>query len=312
MTVLARLTNVTKKYGKQAALDNLSLEIPSGVVFALLGENGAGKSTTIKILMGLESATSGTAEVLGLDCRDQGDKIRRQCGYIPELPVLYDWMTVNDIGWFTGGFYDEQFFPKFLQIAAAYELPLGNKIGTLSKGGRAKVALALAMSHEPQLLVLDEPTSGLDTLVRRQFLESMVDVAATGRTVVLSSHQISEVERVADHVAIINKGKLLANDTLDNLKSRFERWVITFTGTDNALPELNTRIILHEGVGGRRQQLTVHQPDPESLWKLRDHSGVTDVEVHTPSLEEIFVALLKQQSQAAMISNETARQSTSD
>ena len=310
MTVLARLTNVTKKYGKQVALDNLSLEIPSGVVFALLGENGAGKSTTIKILMGLEPATSGTAEVLGMDCRKQGDLIRRKCGYIPESPVLYDWMTVSEIGWFTAGFYDEQFFPKFLQMAASYELPLEKKTGTLSKGGRAKVALALAMASEPQLLVLDEPTSGLDTLVRRQFLESMVDVAATGRTVVLSSHQIGEVERVADHVAIINKGKLLANDTLDNLKSQFERWVVTFSGADNALPELNTRIILHEGAGGRRQQLTVHRPDPESLWKLRDHTGVNDVEVHTPTLEEIFVSLLKQQKLGDAIASDSVTQST--
>ena len=310
MTVLARLTNVTKKYGKQVALDNLSLEIPSGVVFALLGENGAGKSTTIKILMGLEPATSGTAEVLGMDCRKQGDLIRRKCGYIPESPVLYDWMTVSEIGWFTAGFYDEQFFPKFLQMAASYELPLEKKTGTLSKGGRAKVALALAMASEPQLLVLDEPTSGLDTLVRRQFLESMVDVAATSRTVVLSSHQIAEVERVADHVAIINKGKLLANDTLDNLKSQFERWVVTFSGADNALPELNTRIILHEGAGGRRQQLTVHRPDPESLWKLRDHTGVNDVEVHTPTLEEIFVSLLKQQKLGDAIATDSVAQAT--
>ena len=310
MTVFSRLTNVTKKYGKQVALDNVSLEIPSGVVFALLGENGAGKSTTIKILMGLEPQTSGTAEVLGIDCRKQGDLIRRKCGYIPESPVLYDWMTVSEIGWFTAGFYDEQFFPKFLQMAASYELPLEKKTGTLSKGGRAKVALALAMASEPQLLVLDEPTSGLDTLVRRQFLESMVDVAATGRTVLLSSHQIAEVERVADHVAIINKGKLLANDTLDNLKSQFERWVVTFSGADNALPELNTRIILHEGVGGRRQQLTVHRPDPESLWKLRDHTGVNDVEVHTPTLEEIFVSLLKQQKLGDAIASDSVAQST--
>lgn len=293
MNPILQTNHLSKHYRRSVAVDNLTLEIPAGVVFALLGENGAGKSTTLRMLMGLERPTAGSAQVLGFDCESQGVQIRRQCGYLPEQPVLYDWMTVAEIGWFTAGFYDDSFLPRFHRLVGEYELPLARKLSALSKGGRAKVGLALAMAHEPQLLVLDEPTSGLDTLVRRQFLESIVEMAATGRTVLLSSHQIGEVERVADSVAILNKGRLLACDTLDNLKAQYERWIITFGSHEHSLPDFSARILSHEGIGTRRQQMFVERPGPESLWKLRDHPGIVEVEVHTPSLEELFVALIQ-------------------
>lgn len=211
-------------------------------------------------------------------------------------------MTVSEAGWFTAGFYPDGFLPNFSRYCEQLELPLSQKIKTLSKGGRAKVVLALAMAHEPELLIMDEPTSGLDTLVRRKFLESMIDVAATGRTVLLSSHQIPEVERVADHVAIINQGRVLVSDRLDDLKQQIERWVVSFDGSELALPNFEGNIISHEGKDRKRQQLIVRNPDPNALWQLRDHPGIVDVEVHTPSLEEIFVAFL---------SSPTTRQATS-
>ncbi|MEZ6094700.1 MAG: hypothetical protein R3C03_10770 [Pirellulaceae bacterium] len=167
------------------------------------------------------------------------------------------------------------------------------------------------MAHEPELLILDEPTSGLDTLVRRKFLESMVDVAATGRTVFLSSHQISEVERVADHIAIMHQGRLMTCDSLENLKALHERWVITYTTHDHSLPEFNGRVISHEGIGTRRHQMLVHQPDGEALWKIRDHAGVVDVEVHVPSLEDIFVAYLKLDERPSVSRNQVAPEAQS-
>ncbi len=292
MSAVIKLEQVSKQFGKTKAMDQISLEVPRGVVFALLGENGAGKTTTIRSLLGLERPDSGNIEVLGMHPIRNGIEIRRQVGYLPESPALYDWMTVREIGWFTAGFYAEGFLPQFEFLANEFELPLKKKIKTLSKGGRAKVALALAMSHQPELLILDEPTSGLDTLVRRKFLESMVDVAAAGRTVLLSSHQIPEVERVADQVAIIHRGRVLINEPLDSLKQQFERWIITLGDNAAELPSIDGAIISHEGAGTRRQQLVVRHPGPDDLWRMRDHQGVAEVEVHTPSLEEIFVAVL--------------------
>lgn len=292
MNPVIRLSHVTRRFGNTIALDDVSLEVPPACVFALLGENGAGKTTAIKNLIGLDRVDQGHVEVLGLNPSKKGVQVRRQIGYVPDAPALYDWMTVSETGWFTAGFYPEGFFASFSRLCGEFELPLDQKVKHLSKGGRAKVVLALAMAHEPELMIMDEPTSGLDTLVRRKFLESMVDVAASGRTVLLSSHQIPEVERVADHVAIINEGRVLVNDRLDNLKQRIERWIVSFDGGELTIPPFQGEIITHEGQNRKRQQLVIRDPSPDALWQLRDHPGVTDVEVHTPSLEEIFVAFL--------------------
>ncbi len=144
--------------------------------------------------------------------------LRRRVGYVADQPGLYEWMTVADAGWYASGFYEAGFIERFAQLAGDFQLPMETKIRDLSKGMRAKVALSLAMAFDPKLLILDEPTSGLDPLVRRTFLESMVDRAAAGQTVFLSSHQIQEVERVADYVAILHEGKLQVVSNLDDLK----------------------------------------------------------------------------------------------
>ena len=293
MNPVIRLDQVNRKYGEKFALKNVSLEIPRGCVFALLGENGAGKTTAIKSILGLDLGATGHIEVLGLNPRKQGVEVRRRVGYVADSPSLYDWMTVKEVGWFTAGFYPLGFQENFDRLCMQYELDLKAKIKSLSKGGRAKVGLALAMAHQPDLLIMDEPTSGLDTLVRRKFLESMVDVAAEQRTILLSSHQIPEVERVADQVAIIHDGRVLVHDTLDNLKQRIERWVVSFSENATQLPVFAGEIISHEGGNRRRQQLVIRDPGPDALWQLRDSPGIAEVEVHTPSLEEIFVAFLK-------------------
>ena len=306
MEKVIQLSNVTKRFGRTTAVDNVSFDVPRGVVFALLGENGAGKTTSIRTLLGLERPTAGSAKVLGLDSSKKGIEIRRRVGYVPEQPTLYDWMTVSEIGWFTAGFYPDGFLPKFYDLAKEFDLPVKRKIKHLSKGMRAKVSLSLAMAHTPDLLILDEPTSGLDTLVRRSFLESMVDVAADGRTVLLSSHQIPEVERVADIVAIMNQGKLLVCEPLEQLKSRLEHWTITLADGASALPDHRAAVLLVERTG-RQIKLTVSEPEPEVLWQLRDHPAIAEIEVHVPSLEEIFVTYLKQTDSEQVFANESAQ-----
>ena len=213
-------------------------------MFALLGENGAGKTTAIRIMLGLAQPNSGQAEVLGLSSAKQGLSIRQRVGYVAERPTFYDWMTVEEIGWFTAGFYGDRI--------PAGSTPAGRpirhcrrkkKLKTLSKGMRAKVALSLALAHQPELLVLDEPTSGLDAMVRREFLESMVDRAAQGQTVFLSSHQIVEVERVADIVAILRKGKLLLVEPLDELKAQVRRLTVTLKDGATTTPALGGHVL---------------------------------------------------------------------
>ncbi|HVT28875.1 MAG TPA: ABC transporter ATP-binding protein [Lacipirellulaceae bacterium] len=303
MKAVVELVNATKIYGHTVALSKVSLEVPPGVVFALLGENGAGKTTAIRLMLGLTEPTGGEVRVLGLDSRRNGLEIRRRVGYLPERPTLYEWMTPAEIGWFTAGFYADGFEQQFRTLAAGFRVPLNRKLSQLSKGMRAKVALSLAMAHQPELLVLDEPTSGLDTMVRREFLESMVDIAAQGRTVLLSSHQIGEVERVADIVAIVHAGRLLAVERLDHMKQTTRQLTVTVQDGNAPLPSIAGETI-HQRRRGRQWDVLVRGLDEADLERLRFADGIVAVESRTPSLEEIFVAYMTQSPHTPPASNQ--------
>ncbi len=287
-----QLDGLTKRFKSNVALDHISLEVPPGVVFALLGENGAGKTTAIRIMLGLLDADDGRAQVLGLDSRHHGLEIRKRIGYVPEQPTLYEWMTVAEIGWFTAGFYGNGFLMRYQQFATRFELPENRKRKARSKGMRAKVVLSLALANDPELLILDEPTSGLDALVRREFLESMVDRAATGKSVFLSSHQINEVERVADIVAIIREGRLIAVERLERMKAEIREATITLVDGVGSLPDLPGRVIMAER-RGRQWQVLIRDALETDLAALQGNPSVQGVEVRVPTLEEIFVAYMK-------------------
>jgi ABC-2 type transport system ATP-binding protein len=292
MPPVIRLDRLTKRFGAEIALDAVSLEVPPGVVFALLGENGAGKTTAIRIMLGLAQPNSGQAEVLGLSSSKQGLTIRQRVGYVAERPTLYDWMTVEEIGWFTAGFYGPGFLPEYAKLVAQFGLPPKKRLKALSKGTRAKVVLSLALAHQPELLVLDEPTSGLDAMVRREFLESMVDRASQGQTVFLSSHQIVEVERVADIVTILRRGKLLLVERLDELKAQVRRLIVTLKDGATATPALGGHVLAQRWQP-RQGDAIVRGISDGQLAMLRANEEVAAVEVHPTSLEDIFIAYMQ-------------------
>jgi len=292
MQSAVQFEQITKTYGSNTALDKFSIEVPRGVVFALLGENGAGKTTTIKLLLGLEEADSGSIEVLGLDSRREGAEIRRRVGYVPEQPALYEWMTASEIGWFAAGFYPPGFEHEYRTLLQQFSVPAERKISQMSKGMRAKVSLSLALAHQPELLVLDEPTSGLDTLVRREFLESMVDIAAAGRSVLLSSHLIGEVERVADIVAIVRQGQLMVVESLETLKSQTRELTITLASGGAQLPEMPGKVIFSRH-RARQWQVLARNLEESQIEALRREESVAAIEVRRPGLEEIFVAYMQ-------------------
>ncbi len=212
------LEHVNKTFRHQKVMNDISYNVPRGSVFALLGENGAGKTTTIKILLGIYLPDAGRTEVLGLDPRTQDIELRKNVGYVPEITDLYDWMSVGELGRFAASFYSPEYWPEYQRLVRSYGFKLSDPIQTLSKGKRALISLAIALANDPDLLILDEPTSGLDVMVRRRFLESMSQRAKIGKTVFLSSHQITEVERVATHIALMKKGKLLFVESMSSLK----------------------------------------------------------------------------------------------
>jgi len=299
--VAIAVDGLTKRYGRQTAVDRLSLSVPHGSIFGLLGENGAGKTTTIQLLLGLIKPDAGRLDVLGLDPTKLGLDVRRRVGYVPEAPVLYDWMTVAEIGWFAAGFHLDSegstsgYQYRYNELTRAFELPARKKIKTLSKGMRAKVSLSLAMASDPALLILDEPTSGLDVLVRRDFLESMVDLAGAGRTVVLSSHQIVEVERVASHIALLHAGKLILAQPLDELKARTFLLSVTFASRDHpaAPPEGRSLELIDASDAPRQAQWLVRAADRAACEIIRALPGVEALQIETPSLEEIYIGYMR-------------------
>jgi ABC-2 type transport system ATP-binding protein len=292
MTSIFEFNDIVKRFGKETALDQFSLAGEPGTVTALLGENGAGKTTALRILLGLVEADSGTSKVFGLSSWLHGDEIRHRVGYVSDSPALYEWMTVDEIGWYCGGFFQQDFVSKYRELAGGFELPLKKRISTMSKGMKAKVALSLAMAHEPELLVLDEPTSGLDPIVRRAFLESMVEVAASGRAVLLSSHQIQEVERVADVIAIVRDGKLQVLERLETLKQDVCELTVTIRNGSTSIPEPPGTVI-HRVHHDRQWRLLVRDCPESELDSFRNSENVGGVEFRKPSLEDIYVGFMK-------------------
>src|SRR5947209_14317964 len=160
------------RFKGKAALDHFSLRVPRGAVMALLGDNGAGKSTSMKVLTGQLKPDAGIAKIMGRDCWAHAAALRDRVGYVPDRPKLYDWMTVAEIGWFAAGFYPDGFLGRYEDWVARLRIDRAKKLKDLSKGGYARVGLALALAPDPDVLLLDEPTSGLDLLTRREFLGS--------------------------------------------------------------------------------------------------------------------------------------------
>jgi ABC-2 type transport system ATP-binding protein len=281
---------LTKYFGGKIAVNRLDLAVPQGAIFALLGGNGAGKSTTIRMLTGLLPPDAGSAEILGEDCWSSAIPLRHRVGYVPERPRFYDWMTVREIGWFTAGFHKAGFFLRYLESAQRFRLDASARLRTLSKGGYAKVGLALALASDPEVLILDEPTSGLDLFVRREFLASMVELAGAGRTILISSHGIAEVERVASHAGFMAEGRLLLAGSIEELRKRIVRVRLRFDGPPPDPTQFGS--VLEFELSGRLWQAVLQDPDRYSLEELRDYDSIRDVEETPLNLEEMYTALL--------------------
>ncbi len=294
MTSVITAQQLTMRFRGCDALRGVDFAIEPGSVFALLGENGAGKTTMIRIMTGFQKPTSGQCTVCGIDPTRRPLEVRRRVGYVSDAPALYDWMSVGEIGWFTASFYADGFLDHYRDSIRRYEIPEDRKIRHLSRGQRAKVALSLALAHDPELLILDEPTSGLDPMVRREFLESMIDRAASGRTVFLSSHQISEVERVADTIAILHEGKLRIVAPLNELKESMTELTVSLDDPLVAIPSIDEPAeVMCDELLGRQRRLVVRNFTSEMHAALASATGVVIVTKRPLSLEEIFIACTK-------------------
>jgi ABC-2 type transport system ATP-binding protein len=248
---------LTKSYGTARGVEELDLRVEAGEVFGFLGPNGAGKSTTIRTLLDFQRPTSGSAEVFGLDSVRDSLAIRRRVGFLSSDLSLFDRLTGEDhVRWFSRarGGHDEAFTADMVE---RFGVELHRPIKELSKGNRQKVGLLLAFMHRPELLVLDEPTTGLDPLVQNEFDGLLRETTAEGRTVLLSSHSLDEVQRVADRVAIIREGRLVVTDSVEHLRENAAR-ILTMRFEDDVEPAAFLELAGVDRAESRDGELELH------------------------------------------------------
>lgn len=222
---ILEMRSLEKRYGRVRALEGLSLSVGEGEVYGFLGRNGAGKSTAIRILMGITKPSAGEVQLFGESTRGAPVRLRQRIGYVAQEQAFYPWMSARRLGRFVGGFYPTWDAHVFERACVEQALPLDRAVGGFSGGMKMKLALALALGHRPPLLILDEPTAGLDPVARRELLERIrEDAERTGRTTFFSTHLIDEVELVADRVCIVDGGRARYEGSLSDLAARVRCW----------------------------------------------------------------------------------------
>ncbi|MCC6489859.1 MAG: ABC transporter ATP-binding protein [Candidatus Hydrogenedentes bacterium] len=288
MDTIIEISQLDRRYGSLAALDDVSLTVPRAGVFGLVGENGAGKTTLIHHILGLLRAQRGAVRVFGLDPVAEPARVLGRVGVVTEDRDLPAWMRVEELMRFTRTFYPSWDDAYAEELLKTFGLDASARIGTLSQGQLAKASLLVALAHRPDLLVLDEPSSGLDPVVRRDILEAIVlTVADSGRTVFFSSHLLDEVERVSDRVAMMKSGRLVLNAPTDALKNAHHRLIVR-ARTKREAPPNSPGTISCRGQGPEWTLLCVGELD--RLAHTAQGCGLDIVLSETPSLNEIFVA----------------------
>jgi ABC-2 type transport system ATP-binding protein len=285
---VVRVDRLTRHFGAKAALEGVSLGVPRGSVFGLVGENGAGKTTLIKHILGLLRAEAGSVHVFGLDPVRDCVGVLGKIGYLSEENDLPGWMRVSEFLAYMRAFYPKWDDAYAAELQTAFDLDPHGRLRNLSKGQRARVSLVAALAHRPDLLVLDEPSSGLDPIVRRDILGAIIrTIADQGRTVLFSSHLLDEVERVSDHVAMLHRGHVLFCAGLDDIKETHHRLTLRFETDLASAPELAGALACE----GRGQEWTALCSG--RLGELESaviRLGARIVDKRVPSLDEIFVA----------------------
>lgn len=287
------------KYGSKRAVDSLTFTVPTGAIFGFLGPNGAGKTTTIKTLLGFRKPDGGSARILGYDVVTQNLQLRASIGYVSETNSLYDFMTIPQMCAFCRSVsleWNQEVVDRYIQV---FGLPPRMKVGQLSKGMKSQLALSLALGSNPDLLILDEPTTGLDPLARHEFLNKLVsEIAAEGKTIFFSSHILSDVEAVADRVAIIRAGKLVLCDELDHLRQTQKVVKLTYAilPPESEIQALrNLPEVMSLAQEGRSVRLVAHGNVDTLLQTIQARPyALRDIETVDLNLEDLFLEYMKE------------------
>lgn len=295
MTHLIETHGLKRRFGHTEAVDSLDLTVPEGSIYAFLGPNGAGKTTTIKMLLNMLEPTAGSARILGVDSTRIGPRELAQIGYVSENQQLPEWMTVAQLIAYCAPMYPTWDHAFCEQLLAQFELPRDRQLKRLSRGMRMKAALLISLAYRPRLLVLDEPFTGLDPLVRDEVIRGILELSEQERwSILISSHDIDEVERLADWVGIINAGRLHLSESTLTLQGRFRRLECT-VGEITRLPaSLPPSWLGPETAAHLLRAVESRYRPGETEAEIRQHfPGAAEITLTPMSLREIFLALAR-------------------
>lgn len=285
--------DVSKKFGKQSALNKLNMAIPEGCIYGLVGRNGAGKSTSLRMIMNMLQPDSGSIQVMGYAPHELPLALRQQIGYSSDSLPLIPWLKVGQLLQDNGAFYpgwDPEYVTLWLRRLS---LDSNKRIFSLSRGERQKLAFLMAIGHRPRLLILDEPAGGLDPVVRQEFLESLIELLnETGTTIVLSSHQLHELERIAEYIGLIEDGQMYLETELESLRARMRRVILM--GIEIKPESPLDQVALVDAI--RRpgyMELIYSQWDEHKAHQLAQQFPRASMDVQPLNLEEIFIFLQK-------------------
>ena len=291
-TVVA-VKDLNRRFGNKQALDCVNFKAREGRIHGLVGVNGAGKTTLIKHLLGLLRAQTGEVSIFGLDPVKEPVEVLKKIGYLSEQRDLPEWMSIDELLRYTQAYYPNWDEGYANELVATFGLDRGKKIKDLSKGMRAQAGLIAAVAHRPELLILDEPSSGLDAIVREDILTAVVrTVSEDGRTVIFSSHLLDEVERMSDHLTLINDGKIILDDELDTIRETHYRTSVQFAESFDSEPRIDGALKV-EGSG--RGWSVFHNGDVEAMQAKIATLGGQVVSSREATLQEIFVARVGRQ-----------------
>jgi ABC-2 type transport system ATP-binding protein len=299
MSEAVQYKELTKRFRGVVAVDGLNLTVPEGAVYALVGVNGAGKTTAIKTLMNILRPSSGSAEVLGTDSRRISPRELQQIGYVSENQEMPEWMTVKYFLKYLKPFYPQWDDALAEELVREFDLPVDRRLRNLSRGMKMKAALASSLAYRPKLIVLDEPFSGLDPLVRDEFIKSLLE-RATGATVLISSHDLAEIESFASHIGYLDRGRLEFSEELSGLAARFREIEVIMDAPPVLPAAWPPGWIRPESSAAVVRFIDSRFDRERSLEEVRKlFPGARNVSVTAMPLREIFIAVAKTRRAAA-------------
>ncbi|HHY28286.1 MAG TPA: ABC transporter ATP-binding protein [Desulfitobacterium dehalogenans] len=285
---IIEIKNLTKYYGKSRGITDVSFNVEEGEIFGFIGPNGAGKSTTIRTLLSLLYPTSGSATIFGKDCIKYAPEIARDVGYLPSEVFYYDKMKVGDLLNYAASFYKKDCGKRIKELAEMMELDLSKRIDDLSFGNKKKVGIVQGLLHEPRLIILDEPTSGLDPLMQQKFFDLLLEENRKGAAILLSSHILSEVQRLCSRVAIIKDGKIIRlekiRDLTENNYKKFKIEIKEEMGKDCFALEGINNLEIKDG-----KVSFLFKGNINHIIKKLAELEINNLWIEEPSLEEIFI-----------------------